>query len=333
MASSTKKQKTATRIILVTGGTGLVGRAIQSVIEQEQQEKKTHNETWIFLGSKDGDLRDATQVKALFEKHKPTHVLHLAATVGGLFKNMKMPVEFWHDNVSMDDNIMKCAHQFKVEKMVSCLSTCVFPDKTEYPIDETMIHNGPPHFSNEAYAYAKRMIDVLNRAYHKEYGCQFTSVIPTNIYGANDNYNLEDAHVIPGLIHKCYIAKKEKKPFVAFGSGKPLRQFIYSTDLAKLFVWVLREYHDIDPIILSVPADMEVSIADVVKHIAKAMDFTGEIKWDTSKADGQFKKTASNAKLAKLLAKTYPDFKFTSMEQGIRESVKWFVENFDKARK
>jgi len=260
-------------------------------------------------------------------------VLHLAATVGGLFKNMKMPVEFWHDNVSMDDNIMKMAHKYKVQKMVSCLSTCVFPDKTEYPITEKMIHDGPPHCSNEAYAYAKRMIDVMNRAYNKEYSCNFTSVIPTNIYGAFDNYNLEDAHVIPGLIHKCYIAKQNKKPFVPFGSGKPLRQFIYSLDLARLMVWVLREYHDVDPLILSVPAEMEVSIADVVKYIVEAMEFTGPVEWDTSKSDGQFKKTASNDKLKALVAKSYSDFKFTPIEDGIRASVKWFVDNYDKARK
>jgi len=312
----------------------LVGRAIQQVVEEELKHKKpSHNEKWVFLGSKDGDLREMDQVKAIFEKHQPTHVLHLAATVGGLFKNMKMPVEFWHDNVSMDDNIMKMAHKYKVQKMVSCLSTCVFPDKTEYPITEKMIHNGPPHCSNEAYAYAKRMIDVMNHAYNKEYGCNFTSVIPTNIYGAFDNYNLEDAHVIPGLIHKCYIAKQNKKPFVPFGSGKPLRQFIYSLDLARLMVWVLREYHDVDPLILSVPAEMEVSIADVVKYIVEAMEFTGPVEWDTSKSDGQFKKTASNDKLKALVAKSYPDFKFTPIEDGIRASVKWFVDNYDKARK
>jgi len=129
-----------------------------------------------------------------------------------------------------------------VEKCVSCLSTCIFPDKTSYPIDETMIHNGPPHDSNYGYAYAKRMIDVQNRAYHDQHGRQFTSVIPTNIYGPHDNFNQQDGHVIPGLIHKTYLAIKAGEDMTAWGSGTPLRQFIYSKDLARLFIWTLMEY-------------------------------------------------------------------------------------------
>ena len=107
----------------------------------------------------------------------------------------------------MNDNVFEACREFGVGKLVSCLSTCIFPDKTSYPIDETMVHNGPPHPSNEGYAYAKRMIDVLNRAYAQEFGLPYTSIIPTNIYGPHDNYHLEDSHVIPGLIHKMYLAK------------------------------------------------------------------------------------------------------------------------------
>merc|ERR1711998_502410 len=131
---------------------------------------------------------------------------------------------------------MECCRVFGVEKLVSCLSTCIFPDKTAYPIDETMVHNGPPHKSNYGYAYAKRMVDVLSRAYNDQYGCNFTSVIPTNIYGSWDNYNLEDSHVIPGLIHKVYNAKKDSGELYVWGSGTPLRQFIFSEDLARLMI-------------------------------------------------------------------------------------------------
>jgi len=311
-------------VVLVTGGTGLVGKAIQHIIENEQK-----GEQWIFLSSKDGDLRDLAQTRAIFEKYHPTHVIHLAAFVGGLFKNMKYKVEFWRYNILMNDNIMHCCQEYRVEKLVSCLSTCVFPDKTTYPIDETMIHNGPPHVSNEGYAYAKRMIDVQNRLYHEEYGCNFTSVIPTNIYGPYDNFHLEDSHVIPGLIHKCYLAKKNGLPLVCFGSGSPLRQFIFSHDLGKLFVWTLRNYHEPTPIILSVGEDQEVTIRDVVNHVVKAMDFQGEVIWDTSKSDGQHKKTASNHKLMSL----NPAFQFTSIEEGLRQTVQWFVENYEISRK
>lgn len=120
---------------------------------------------------------------------------------------MKYKVEFWRDNVSINDTVLSLSKEYGVEKVISCLSTCIFPEETSYPIDETMIHNGPPHASNEGYAYAKRMLDVLNRCYSEEYGCRFTSVIPTNIYGKYDNFHLDDAHVIPALIHKIYRAK------------------------------------------------------------------------------------------------------------------------------
>jgi len=325
-ASELEDEKTPA-IILVTGGSGLVGRAIQEAVKTN----KNPNETFIFLGSKDGDLRDYTATEAIFKKHRPTHVIHLAAYVGGLFKNMKSPVEFWDYNTAINNNIFKLSKEYKVQRLVSCLSTCIFPDNTTYPIDETMIHNGPPHHSNEAYAYAKRMIDVTNRAYHSEYGCKFTSVIPTNIYGPHDNFHLEDSHVIPGLIHKFYLAKLAGKPVTVFGSGKPLRQFVYSLDLAHLFLWAIRNYDEIDPIIFSVDEKDEVTIKQVVEYISEAMHFEGKIEFDTTKSDGQYKKTASNVKLRKYL----PDFKFTSIKEGITESVKWFEANYnsDQIRK
>ncbi|KAI8068071.1 hypothetical protein BC940DRAFT_340482 [Gongronella butleri] len=318
-------------VILVTGGSGLVGKAIEWVIENDKSERfgKQAGEQWVFLTSKDGDLRKFEDTKAIFDKYKPTHVIHLAALVGGLFKNMKYKLDFLRENSLINDNVLECSKQAGVKKVVSCLSTCIFPDKTSYPIDETMVHNGPPHESNFGYAYAKRMIDVQNHAYHEQYGCHFTSVIPTNVFGPHDNYNLEDSHVLPGLTHKCYLAKKNNTPFVVGGTGKPLRQFIYSRDLAKLFIWTLREYQEIDPIILSVGEKDEVSIKDVADAIVKALAFEGEYSFDTSRADGQFKKTASNDKLMKYI----PDFEFTPFDQAVKESVDWFVENYDTLRK
>ena len=314
-------------VVLVTGGSGLVGQAIKTFVESEKGRRD--GETWIFLSSSDGDLRNRKDTEAIFEKVKPTHVIHLAAKVGGLFANMSQKVEFFRENILINDNIMECSRIYKVKKLVSMLSTCIFPDKTTYPIDETMLHNGPPHHSNEGYAYAKRLIDTMNRAYAEEYGCNFTSIIPTNIYGPHDNFSIQNGHVIPGLIHKCYLAKTNGTPFEIWGSGTPLRQFIYSLDLAELTVWVMRDYHDPTPITLSVDESEEVSIKDVALAVAKAMKFEGEVKFDTSKADGQFKKTASNAKLRKFR----PDYQFTSMEDGIQKSVDWFVENYDSVRK
>jgi len=313
------------RVILVTGGSGLVGRAIQSVVEAEARE----DETWVFLSSKDGDLLSEAETEAIFAKHKPTHVIHLAALVGGLFANMSRNCDFFRDNMKMNDNILASSHKYQVQKLVSCLSTCIFPDKTSYPIDETMVHNGPPHSSNFGYSYAKRMIDVQNKAYHEQHGCQFTSIIPCNVFGPHDNFNIQQGHVIPGLINKAHQAKRNGTAFEIWGTGAPLRQFIYSLDLAKLTVWVMREYQEIEPIILATDEENEVSIKDVAMMVLEASEFKGEVKFLTEKADGQFKKTASNAKLRKYL----PDFKFVPTKQALQETVKWFEDNYEKARK
>ncbi|KAG8915924.1 hypothetical protein FRC00_006505 [Tulasnella sp. 408] len=327
-------------VILVTGGSGLVGQAIKYVIETEpvgSKFGKREGETWVFATSKDGDLRDPKATEAMFEKYKPTHVIHLAALVGGLFKNMKYKLTFLRDNMLINANILESAHnpggapRPKNEKVISCLSTCVFPDKVTYPLDENKVHSGPPHDSNFGYAHAKRMVDVYN-------------------------HDLEDSHVIPGLIHKTYKVKKEIEAgnkdakLTVAGTGKPLRQFIYSRDLAKLFIWMLREYDDVEPLILSgalhiifavspldssdenafhVGEDEEVSIEEVAKAITKAFGIEGQYKFDTSRADGQFRKPATNAKLLSLVGS---DFKFTPFDEALQETVDWFLQNYETAR-
>jgi GDP-L-fucose synthase len=237
----------------------------------------------------------------------------------------------------INDNVLLMSHESGVKKVVSCLSTCVFPDKTPYPIDESMVHNGPPHDSNYGYSFAKRLIDITNRAYHDKHGKIFTSVIPCNIFGPADNFTPGVSHVIPGMIHRLHDlmyhqqldVDESEKVFSVYGTGKPLRQFIYSLDLARLFVWVLRSYESVEPIILSVDEAAEVSIAQLAHSLAKAFKFRGKIEFDTTKADGQYKKTASNAKLRKLL----PDFEFTPFDDAIAGSVEWYMKNYDTARK
>ncbi|XP_069771061.1 GDP-L-fucose synthase [Narcine bancroftii] len=312
--------------ILVTGGSGLVGRAIERLVKGGE---RRDGEEWTFLSSKDADLTNVDETRAVFKRYRPTHVIHLAAMVGGLFRNMKYNLDFWRLNIHINDNVLQMAHEHAVAKVISCLSTCIFPDQTTYPIDESMIHNGPPHSSNFGYSYAKRMIDIQNRAYHQQHGSRFSAVIPTNVFGMDDNFNIEEGHVLPGLIHKTYLAKMNGTPLVVWGSGKPRRQFIYSLDLARLFIWVLREYEEIEPIILSVGEEEEVSIKEAAESIVSAMGFEGEVIFDTSKSDGQYKKTASNGKLRKYL----PHFQFTPFNQAIKETCDWFVANYKVARK
>lgn len=314
-----------TKYVLVTGGSGLVGNAIKSVCGFYGNKYK-----FYFVSSKDFDLTNMEHTKAMFHMYNPDYVIHLAACVGGLYKNMNQKVDMFEKNSMINHNVVKCAHDFKVERLIACLSTCIFPDQTEYPINESMLHNGAPHDSNYGYAYAKRMLEVQCRLYREQYGDDFMCVTPTNIYGPHDNYHLENAHVLPALIHKCYLAKKKNEPFVVRGTGKPLRQFIYSEDLAKLILWLIDSIFDtkLDNIILSVSEKEEVSIEEISRLIAYEYDYEHMLIFDTNYSDGQYKKTVSNSKLLELL-KLYPldDFAFTNIKDGIHKSVDWFNQN------
>lgn len=307
--------------ILVTGGTGLVGKAIQKI-------SKNYPYVFLFLSSKDCDLTDYSSTYKLFNKEKPDIVIHLAACVGGLFKNMNDPVNMLEKNLLINLNVLKCSHEMNVKKVVSCLSTCIFPDKTSYPINEKMLHNGPPHNSNYAYAYAKRILEIQSRTYREQYNKNFICIIPTNIYGPYDNFSLKDAHVIPALIHRCYISKKYNNKFIVKGTGKPLRQFIYSEDLAELILWTVEKYTKQDNLILSVNTYDEKSIRYIAETIAKNFNYKHMIEFNSFFSDGQFKKTANNSKFKKL----YGDYKFTSIEDGIEKTVKWFCNNMKTCR-
>jgi GDP-L-fucose synthase len=304
--------------VLVTGGTGLVGNAIKTI-----SIKYPHYE-FIFISSKNFDLTRTSDVIQMFETHHPDYVIHLAACVGGLYKNMNNKVEMLEKNLLMNYNVIKYAHDFGVKKLIACLSTCIFPDDVTYPIDETMLHNGPPHNSNNSYAYAKRMLEIHCAAYRENFGDNFVCVTPTNIYGSHDNFDLENGHVLPALIHKCYIAKQQNIDFVVRGTGSPLRQFIYSEDLAILIMFVL-ENNSGDNIILSVPESHEISIRDVATTIARCFDYESRMVFDSTFSDGQYKKTVGVDKLMNLLGDI--DFSFTNIENGIQTTVSWFLEN------
>jgi GDP-L-fucose synthase len=297
--------------LLVTGGYGLVGSHIKSDIK---------------IG-REVNLTNPHFTSQAFEKHKPTHIIHCAGKVGGLGGNMKYKGEYFYDNIMINTNVIESARKVGVENLVCFLSTCVFPDNIEYPLTEKKIHLGEPHSSNYPYAYAKRMADIQIRAYREQYGLNYKSVIPTNIYGSNDNFSLEHGHVIPMLIHKLFLAKETKTDFTVWGSGKPLREFIYVKDVARLSEWVLNNYNESEPIILS--PSSEISIRDLVDLLVNYFNFNGRVIFDDSKPDGQFRKPSDNSKLMSYL----PDFKFTPIEEGLKETVEWFIENYTYARK
>jgi GDP-L-fucose synthase len=308
--------------ILVTGSTGLVGTAIQRV------SKKLFPEySMVFISSKDCDLLDLEQTKNTFRKHSPNCVLHLAANVGGLYKNMNQKVQMFESNLIMNYNVIKACYHNNIQQLIGMLSTCIFPDAIEYPIDETKLTLGPPHVSNDAYAYAKRMFKVHCDAYNDQYNTNYNCVIPANIYGINDNYNLDDAHVIPALIHKCYLAKKANKKFEVLGTGKPLRQFVYSDDLAEIILRLLPTL-DQDSVIITNPK--EYKIKDVATCIAKAFDYEEAIRFRPTASDGQYRKQASVEHMLKLLQTD--TFEFTTLSDGINTTVEHFCENYKNLR-
>ena len=313
--------------ILITGGSGMVGRAIQPIYKK--LDFIDNKNKFYFMSSVDADLRDFYETYDFFQKYKPTYVIHLAANVGGLFKNMKYKVDMLEENLLINLNVLKCCHKLNVKKVVSCLSTCIFPDKVEYPLKEEDLHKGEPHFSNDAYAYAKRILDIQTKAYREQYGYEYISIIPCNIYGEYDNFSLENGHVIPSLIHKCYLAKKQGKKFEIRGTGKPLRQFIYSKDLAYFILWSLFKYEKYDNLILSVGEKEEISIKDIGIEIAKNFDYESEIVFNDNFEDGQYKKTVSNQKLLD----EHGEYNFTPISVGIKNVVRWFKNHYTFARK
>ena len=310
-------------IVLITGGGGLVGNALKSI-----EENYTNAYKFVYLTSNDGDLRNLENCEKIFHEYKPEYVIHLAANVGGLFKNMNNNIEMFEDNILINLNVVKTCYKYKVKKLISCLSTCVFPDEASYPMNEEILHDGPPHFSNEGYSYAKRMLEVQTRLYNRNHDCQYINVVPTNIYGPHDNFSFINSHVIPGLIHKCYVAKKIGLTFDVKGSGKPLRQFLYSVDFTKIIMKILQDYTGKDTIIIAPDKKDEISIGKVAKMIAKKFEHR-QLIFNKNFNDGQYKKTVSNQKLKSF----YPEFQFTRLEDGIGKTIEWFVENYEKCRK
>lgn len=295
--------------ILVTGGNGLVGRCFIG-------------DDYYKISSSDYDLRKELEVENAFDRIDPTGVIHCAAKVGGVLGNMSFKGEFFYDNILMNTNVIEQARRNGIKRLVAFLSTCVFPDNVDYPLSPDKIHKGEPHTSNDAYAYAKRMSEIQIRAYREQYGLDYFSVIPTNIYGPGDYYNLQNGHVVPMLIHKFYLAQKNNTDVTIWGSGKPLREFIFSEDIAKLTRSLYDDYTGTEPVILSTSS--EISINELVGLIKDRFNFKGNVIFDKSKPDGQFRKPSDNS----VIKSMYPDFSFTPIEQGIEKSVEWFIGNY-----
>lgn len=292
--------------IIVTGGSSMVGKHLQKILPDA-----------IYLNSKDADLTDANQTKNIFNKIKPTAVIHLAAKVGGIMDNIKNPVNFFEENVFINTNVLKTSHENNVNKFIAILSTCVYPDKLsdfEYPITEDKLHNGPPTPTNFAYGYAKRCLAVQIDAYNQQYNTKYSYLIPCNLYSEYDHFTGDKAHFLSSLINKIIIAKKNnQKTINLFGSGKPLRQFMYAEDLAKAIKISIDEQ---EPFKYNISTSENKSILEIAEIALKACDAEYmALDFDRSKPDGQFRKDASSKKFLD----KYPDFQYVSLFEGIKK--------------
>lgn len=306
--------------ILVTGSTGLVGKAFLQI-------QKSRDFDFFFLDSKTNLLKkDETLSK--FQDIKPDYVIHLAAKVGGIKANMNGLADFFEQNIQMNMNVCE-ASKLCEAKLVSFLSTCVYPDAkyVNYPLTEDQLHLGPPHESNFGYAYAKRMLDVQSRCYRKQHGCNFVTLVPNNLYGPNDNYDLENSHVVPALIRKVFEAKMSRLDKVKiWGTGKPLREFTYAKDAAQIALWACENYNDEDP--LNIGCTEQVSIFELATMISSILEYKGEIIFDSEKPDGQMMKPSSNKKLRSLGYSS----EYTDLKTGLEETVSHFSQNYPNLR-
>jgi GDP-L-fucose synthase len=299
--------------ILITGGSGLLGSEINL-------------SNGLKPSSKELNLLDYCALKRYIQLHNVNKIIHCAAMVGGVNANYTKMFDFFDLNLQINTNILRACKEFNLNNSIFILSTCAMPWECKLPYTEESLHVGEPHFTNYGYAYTKRMLEVGSRSLKQQYGINTICLIPSNLYGPNDNYNLESGHVIPSLIHKCFIAKKNNEDFVVWGTGMPMREFVYAKDFARIIETIVNKDHEYSPMIIS--SEEEYSIRDLVSSISKSLDFGGRILYDISKPDGIYKKTTSK----KTFKKYFPDFKMTNIEDGLVETIQHFVSNYPNIR-
>ena len=304
--------------IVITGGSGMIGSAFTRV---------NTNHELVLINRSHADLLVRGQFTKVLKKENPDAVIHLAARVGGVKSNTKFVSDFYSQNVWINCNVLDECHTAGVERVVSLLSTCVYPDSAIYPLTEDQIHNGAPHFSNFGYAHAKRMLDVHSRSLRQQYNRNYICAIPNNVYGESDFYDLENSHVIPAIIRKMHEAHMSDKPVELWGSGSPLREFTYSTDIAEILLFLLENYSGARPV--NIGNDQETSIMSVAETIASLYGFTNEIVWDSSKPEGQYSKPSSNRLLLDL---GWSKKDYTTLDQGLQKTIAWFLKKYPDVR-
>ena len=299
--------------IFVAGATGMVGSAIVRKL------KKLGYKKIISKSSSELDLRDQKKVKDFFENTDIDYVFLAAARVGGILENSTKKAEFIYDNLAIQTNVIHASYIYGVTKLLFLGSSCIYPKKTKIPISEDQLLTGKLEETNDAYAIAKISGIKLCQSYREQYKFNSICLMPTNLYGYGDNFDLESSHVIPALIRKFLEAKENNSNVVCWGSGKPKREFLFVDDLADACVFLMKNYHDTEHI--NIGTGNDVSIKELANKISNIIDFKGSILWDDSKPDGTYRKVLDISKLTNL------GWNFeTNLEDGLKKTIAWYRE-------
>ena len=300
--------------ILLTGGHGFLGSFVHDELV------KRGSRRIVAPRSSDYDLTDPAATRALFERTKPDLVIHLAAKVGGIGANRKHPGTFFRDNMAMGLNILEEARRMGTQKVVVAGTICAYPKFAPVPFREDDLWNGYPEETNAPYGVAKKALLVMAQAYRKEFGSNFVMVFPVNLYGPRDKCDLEDSHVIPAMIRKFYEARLRGDPeVVLWGDGSSTREFLYVADAAHGLVLAAERYDEEAPVNLG--AGFEISIKDLATKIQKTVGYTGRLRWDTSRPNGQPRRTVDVSR-----AKERFGFEATtSLDDGLANTIAWYT--------
>jgi len=312
------------KVVLITGGAGFLGSFVVDKLKQRGCPQ-------VFVpSSKDYDLCDRDAIIRVYTDTKPHLVIHLAAVVGGIGANRANPGKFYYDNAIMGLELMEYGRRFDVEKFVAVGTICAYPKFTPLPFKEENLWNGYPEETNAPYGLAKKMMLVQAQAYRAQYGFNAIYLLPVNLYGPGDNFDLETSHVIPAMIRKCVEAREAgRREIVLWGDGSPTREFLYVEDAAEGIVLASEHYDGEQPVNLG--SGNEISIRNLAELIAGEIGFTGKITWDTTKPNGQPRRCLDVSR-----AKERFGFEAgTSLRDGLRKTISWYLgerQRFDETR-
>jgi len=305
------------KIFVAGGQSGLVGTAIVRNLKEKGYTNvltRTRNEL---------DLLNPKQVAKFFETKKPEYVFLAAAKVGGILANKTHKADFIYDNLQIQNNVIYNAWKYKVTKLLFLGSSCIYPRMSPQPIKEEYFMMGPLEKTNDAYAIAKIAGIKMCQSYNEQYGTNFISAMPTNLYGPNDNFDLNDSHVLPAFIRKFHEAKVNDMPYVTmWGTGSPYREFLYVDDLADACVNLMEKYNSSD--IINVGTGEDLTIKELAEMIKEIVGYTGKIKWDSTKPDGTPKKQLDVTRLFELGRKPKE-----SLNSGIKKAYQWFLNHYE----